>query len=177
LRIRTSSITSRCCFGFSFVGDGCFRAAGLAGGEERRPAAAGALTGGDATAAAAAAALGAGGEATAAGALTGGEATAAGAALGGGEVEAAPAGFGLRRRRGFAGDGVKASRCMRLVSGSWDLRTAVAMAADESEEELVERRGEEIWERRRLRNQGKRRGLLQGQGGEVRLPPRRLTLT
>jgi hypothetical protein len=141
LRIRTSSITSRCCFGFSFVGDGCFRAAGLAGGEERRPAAAGPLTGGDATAAAAA--LGAGGEATAAGALTGGEATAAGAALGGGEVEAAPAGFGLRRRRGFAGDGVKASRCMRLVSGSWDLRTAVAMAADESEEELVERRGEE----------------------------------
>jgi hypothetical protein len=99
-------MTSRC-LGFSFVGDGCFRAAGLAGGE-RRPAAA-ALTGGDATTAA----------------LGAGEATAA--ALGGGED--APAGLGLRRRRGFVGDGVNASRCIRLFSASWDLSTAVAMAA------------------------------------------------
>lgn len=120
MRIRTSSITSRC-FGFSFVGDGCFRAAGLAGGE-RRPEAA-PLTGGEANAAV----LGAG-EATAA-ALGGGDATAAG--LGGGED--APAGFGLRRRRGFVGDGVKASRCIRLLSTSWDLSTAVAMAAESEE--------------------------------------------
>ena len=43
--------------------------------------------------------------------------------------EDAAAGLGLRRRRGFAGDGVYASRCILLLSASWDLRTAVAMAA------------------------------------------------
>ena len=110
LRIRTSSMTSRC-LDFSLVGDGCFRdeAAGLAGGE-RRPGATGALAGVTAfcTAAGFVEAMGA-------------------AALAGGEDAAA--GLGLRRRRGFAGDGVYASRCIRLLSASWDLRTAVAMAA------------------------------------------------
>ncbi|CAL4885785.1 unnamed protein product [Urochloa decumbens] len=142
LRIRTSSITSRC-LGFSFVGDGCLRAAGLAGGD-RRPACA-PLTGVDA----AAAALGAG-EGTAA-ALGGGDATAA--TLGGGED--APAGLGLRRRRGFVGDGVNASRCIRLLSASWDLSTAVAMAAETGFDEKTSK---------------PRKGSLRG--GEVRVPPR-----
>lgn len=113
LRIRTSSMTSRC-LGFSLVGDGCFRddAAGLAGGE-RRPGAAGPLAG--VAVFCTAAGFGGGVEAMGAAALAGGE--------------DAAAGLGLRRRRGFAGDGVYASRCIRLLSASWDLRTAVAMGA------------------------------------------------
>lgn len=114
-KIRTSSMTSRR-LGFSLTGDSCFRAeaAGLATGE-RRPDAAGPLTG----VAVFCAAAGFGGDVEAMGA----------AALAGGEDAAA--GLGLRRRRGFAGDGVYASRCRRLLSASWDLRTAVAMAAME----------------------------------------------
>jgi len=106
-------MTSRC-LGFSLVGDGCFReeAAGLAGGE-RRPGAAGPLAG--VAVFCTAAGFGGGVEAMGAAALVGGE--------------DAAAGLGLRRRRGFAGDGVYASRCIRLFSASWDLRTAVAMAA------------------------------------------------
>lgn len=124
LRIRISPITGS----FSFVGDGCFRAA-VFGGGERRP-----LAGGDATAAALETAFGAG-EATAgilgtaAAALGAGEVTAA--ALGGGED-----GFGLRRRRGFVGDGVNASRCIWLFSTSWDRSIAVAMASDDSRRRL-----------------------------------------
>jgi hypothetical protein len=99
--MRTSSITIR----FSLVGEGCFRAAGFGGGERRLGAAA----------------------------LSAGEATAGilgtAAAFGGGD--AAPAGFGLRRRRGLVGDEVNASRCIRLFSTSWDLSTAaVAMSTD-----------------------------------------------
>lgn len=107
LRIRTASITMGCCcLGFSLVGDGCLRA-GFAGGD-LRPAAGACFGAGDAKRA------GFGGDEA--------------AILGGGE-----AGLGWRCRRrclaAWGDDAAKASRCILLLSASWDLSTAVAIGS------------------------------------------------